>query len=144
MEKESTPETTGFDGRTLGEVLRDARQQKKLSLQDVENATSIRLTYIQAIEENRIDGQISPVYAKGFISQYANYLGLDPTGLFSQHSHGLSEAEKQEFDYGIGTLERRNYVSSGGIKWLPNLMYVGSTVLVLICGWYLAKFLGVV
>ena len=144
MEIDSSNDHLGVDTRTLGEVLRDARQQKKLSIQGVENATSIRLTYLQAIEDNTIDGLISPVYAKGFISQYANYLGLDPQNLLNNHNHVLSKAAKQEFDYGIGTLERRNNMGSGGIRWLPNLMYVGSTVFILICGWYLAKSLGVV
>ncbi len=47
-------------------------------------------------------------------------------------------AEKQEFSYGIGTLEKRGN-PQGGIRWMPNLMW-GSLFLVLGIGvWYFGK-----
>ncbi|MEK7339558.1 MAG: hypothetical protein AABZ92_02450, partial [Verrucomicrobiota bacterium] len=47
-----------------------------------------------------------------------------------------------EFSYGIGTLEVRGSMG-GGIKWLPNLLWVAVAAFVLVIAWYLAKFLGV-
>lgn len=63
---------------TLGETLREARQAKGASLEDVEALTKIRAWYVQALEEERHEQLPSPVYVRGFLRNYAIYLGLDP------------------------------------------------------------------
>jgi cytoskeletal protein RodZ len=63
---------------TVGNVLRNEREKKGLSIKDIENATSIRALYINAIEENDFKVIPGEVYVKGFIRNYAGYLGLDP------------------------------------------------------------------
>jgi len=61
----------------LGELLRKARQDKGLSLAQVEEATRIRGAYLQALEEEAYDRLPAPVYVKGLLKNYALYLGLD-------------------------------------------------------------------
>jgi len=63
---------------TLGETLRAARQAKGASLEDVEALTKIRVRYVEALEEERFDELPNPVYVRGFLRNYALYLGLDP------------------------------------------------------------------
>jgi len=63
--------------QTVGELLRDERGKKGLSLKDIENAISIRTLYINAIEEGNYNLVPGEVYLKGFIRNYANYLGLN-------------------------------------------------------------------
>ena len=63
--------------QTVGEILRNEREKKGLSLKDIEAATSIRALYINAIEEDNYKIVPGEVYLKGFIRNYANYLGLD-------------------------------------------------------------------
>ena len=63
--------------QTVGELLRDKREQKDLSIKDIENAISIRTLYINAIEEGNYKLVPGEVYLKGFIRNYANYLGLN-------------------------------------------------------------------
>lgn len=67
--------------QTVGEILRSEREKKGISIKDVEAATSIRALYINAIEES--DYKIVPgeVYLKGFIRNYANFLGLNGPGM---------------------------------------------------------------
>lgn len=62
---------------TIGETLRDTRIAKGISLEQAEEDTKIRKRYLQALEEG--DYSILPgmVYAKGFLRNYANYLGLN-------------------------------------------------------------------
>lgn len=62
---------------SIGESLRDARIAKGISLEQAEEDTKIRKRYLQALEEG--DYSILPgmVYAKGFLRNYANYLGLN-------------------------------------------------------------------
>ena len=57
--------------KALGEIFQTRRKELNLSLKEVENSTSIRLPYLQAIEEGQMDKLISPIYAQGFVKQYA-------------------------------------------------------------------------
>lgn len=114
-----------------------------LSLKEVENSTSIRTSYLQAIEEGKCDQFLSSVYIIGFIRQYATFLGLDVEKIIHDYPNALKfDSEKHEFSYGIGTLEVRGTMG-GGVKWFPNIMWIGVSALVLVFAWYLARYLGV-
>ncbi len=63
--------------QTIGEILRIERENKGLTVKEIEIATSIRTVYITAIEEGNYNIIPGEVYLKGFIRNYANYLGLD-------------------------------------------------------------------
>lgn len=63
--------------QTVGELLRSEREKKGLAIKDAERATSIRALYLSAIEEGKYSVVPGEVYLKGFIRNYANYLGLD-------------------------------------------------------------------
>jgi len=130
----------------LGEVFKARRDEKRLSLKEVENATSIRMSYLQAIEEGHLGKLISPIYAHGFISKYATFLEMDGDQLIREHPYVqkiLTEKnpESDDFPLGIGSLEVRG--SPGGeVKWLPNLMWVGLSVLGILTFWFLGRYLG--
>lgn len=130
--------------KTVGEMFRAKREEMHLSLKEVENATSIRQMYLQAIEEGRISQFLSPVYSMGFIKQYATFLGYDAEQLIKENPAAFKmRPEKQEFAYGIGTLEKRGS-PSGGVRWKPNLLWGALSLFIIIAAWYFAKFLGVV
>lgn len=126
----------------LGETLKQKRNEKSLSLKEVENATSIRMNYLHAIEEGDISKLISPIYAQGFIRQYATLLGVDGDTIIREHPEIFSKKENQEFSYGIGTLEMRGN-PGGGVKWVPNILWIGAFVFILVVAWYFARFLEV-
>ncbi len=128
---------------SVGEIFKQRRQEMNLSLKEIENATSIRVAHLQAIEEGEMSKLISPVYAQGFIRQYANYLGIDADKVVNEYSHHLSRPDPQDFAYGIGTLEMRGG-PGGGVKWLPNLVWILVSVLVVVGAWYLARYLEVI
>lgn len=128
--------------KRLGDTLKGKRKELNLSLKEVENATSIRQTYIEAIENGNIQEQISGVYAQGFMRQYANFLGMNVEQLIQDNPAAFrSPGEKHDFAYGIGTLEVRGSMG-GGVKWLPTLLWAGASALILVIAWFLAKFLG--
>lgn len=66
-----------MDAREIGRLLRERREALGLTLRDVQAATKIRLRYLEAIEAGETDVLPAPVYARGFVRTYANYLGLD-------------------------------------------------------------------
>ncbi|MGD0664371.1 MAG: helix-turn-helix domain-containing protein [Rhabdochlamydiaceae bacterium] len=129
--------------KRLGEMLKMKRAEKNLSLKEVENATSIRQNHLESIEEGTINDHLAAVYALGFMKQYATFLGLEVDKLMKENPGAFQNTvTKQEFSYGIGTLEKRGS-QSGGVKWFPNILWAGLSAVVLIAAWYLAKALGV-
>lgn len=131
------------DLKDVGALFKTKRKELHLTLKEVENGTSIRTAYLEAIEDGRIHDCISSVYALGFMKQYASFLGLDMDQLALDNPELCKmPAEKHEFSYGIGTLEVRGSMG-GGVKWLPNLIWAGVAALVLVVAWYLAKFAGI-
>jgi|SRR5579872_2774611 len=131
------------DMKHLGALYKAKRREMNLSLKEVENTTSIRTGYLEAIEEGKINQFISSVYALGFIKQYGLFLGVDIERLIRENPQAFKmPAEKHEFAYGIGTLEVRGALG-GGVKWFPSLMWAGISALVIVIAWFLAKYLGV-
>ena len=61
---------------TAGARLKKIRQERGLSLEDVQKKTKIHLNVLRAIEGDSIS-DLSPIYLKGFIKIYCSYLGLD-------------------------------------------------------------------
>ena len=61
----------------LGDQLRHARENKSLSLEEIEKATGIRKRFLQAMEEGRFDVLPGPIQLRGFLRNYANYVGLN-------------------------------------------------------------------
>lgn len=130
--------------KKVGELFKAKRKELNLSLKEVENATSIRTSHLEAIEEGKKDEFLSPVYLLGFMRQYASFLGMDGEKIIEEHSEAFDKVlNKPEFSYGIGTLEVRGSMG-GGVKWLPNLIWATVSVVVIVVAYYLAKYLGVI
>jgi cytoskeletal protein RodZ len=123
----------------VGDVFKQRRKEMNLTLKEVENATSIRTTYLQAIEEGEMDKLISPIYAQGFLKQYAVFLGMDGDEIIRENAHLFTRSDVQEFSYGIGTLEMRGNPGAG-VKWFPNLIWLVGFVVIMVLAWFLARF----
>lgn len=65
------------DGVEIGRILRRARRELGMSLDEVEQATKIRKHYLESLEREDYDAMPAPVYAHGFLKSYATYVGLD-------------------------------------------------------------------
>ena len=61
---------------TLGDILREARETRGLTPDDVERATRIRARYVHALEEHQFQELPGDVYTRGFLRNYAIFLGL--------------------------------------------------------------------
>lgn len=129
--------------KRVGAAFKSKRKELNFSLKEAENSTSIRSSYLEAIEEGNIDEHIAGVYAIGFMKQYANFLGIDVESMIRENPQAFRmPTEKHDFSYGIGTLEMRGSMG-GGVKWLPNVLWAGAAAILLVIAWYLAKFLGI-
>jgi cytoskeleton protein RodZ len=63
----------------VGERLKAAREQKKLSLEDVADQTRIPLRHLQNLEAGDWSNLPAPTYTIGFAKSYASAVGLDRT-----------------------------------------------------------------
>jgi len=69
----------------IGHILREARENKGLTLEDVQAKTRISVRYLAALEGGRYDALPTPVHVRGFLRNYARYLGLDPQPLLDRY-----------------------------------------------------------
>jgi cytoskeletal protein RodZ len=71
------------EGKTIGEILRAAREEKKLTVEQVNRETRISVQTIRALERDDFGSFASETYLKGFLRNYAEFLGLDGNALWS-------------------------------------------------------------
>ncbi len=76
---------------TPGNKLREAREARGLSLDDVAHVTRIPRSSLALLEEGRADKLPAPVFVRGFIRAYARAVGLDPAVVVRLHDLGLTE-----------------------------------------------------
>lgn len=127
------------DIKQVGDQFKQRRKEMNLSLKEVENATSIRMNHLQAIEEGEMEKLISPIYAQGFLKQYASFLGIDGEEIIRENAILFKRTGNQEFSYGIGTLEVRGNPGAG-IKWFPNAIWIGIFVGLMALAWFVARY----
>ena len=60
----------------IGTILKKERESKKITLEQVEEATKIRRKYLEAIENEKFEVLPGEVYVKGFVATYLKYLGI--------------------------------------------------------------------
>lgn len=66
-----------MDRLALGRYLRESREARELTLEDVVQASRIRRSVLESFEQGNFDVAESQVQIRGFLRNYAHYLGLD-------------------------------------------------------------------
>ncbi len=90
-----------MDTLGVGQRLRDAREARGLSLDEIEAATRIRRRYLEALEAEAFDQLPAPAYAKAFLRSYASHLGLpieDLLGMYPELRSGPAVAQGSPVD----------------------------------------------
>lgn len=64
--------------KTAGQILKEKREEKRISLDGVAQETKIRKPYLVALEKDDYQSLPSVTTSKGFIRNYAQFLGLNP------------------------------------------------------------------
>lgn len=125
--------------KTLGDLLKGARRQKKVSVRQAEEATKIRAKWLLALESDAWEQLPSEVYGRGYLFQYSDYLGLSRKTVEEQYDRERCLLSQR--------CERAREASGLSIKSsirIPKfyittrlLSYVMSAVVVLVMGGYL-------
>lgn len=74
---------------SVGERLKSAREARRITLQEACGVTKIQKQTLEAIEQDRIQESLDPVYARIFVKKYASFLGLDAGAIVDEYP-GLS------------------------------------------------------
>ncbi|CAG7624132.1 RodZ domain-containing protein [Paenibacillus allorhizosphaerae] len=113
----------------LGQLLRKARMEKKISLDDLQETTKIRKRYLEAIEEG--DYKIMPgnFYVRAFIKSYAEAVGLDPNEVLRLYQNVIPSPEPEHIEPIRSKRTTRNTERIG--KWASNVMMISFVVLIL-------------
>jgi cytoskeletal protein RodZ len=99
--------------------LRAARERKGVDLYRAERDTKIRARYLEALERGDWRALPGSVYTKGFLRNYALYLGLDPAEVLRdwRHEGGDARASESILMPRAITAPRQGPTISAGVVW---------------------------
>ncbi|MBN1250166.1 MAG: DUF4115 domain-containing protein [Anaerolineae bacterium] len=75
---------------SLGAWLRHARESQRVALDDAVGALRIRRRYLQALEMGDYDALPGPIQARGFLRNYARFLGMPVEEVLARYDAELS------------------------------------------------------
>ena len=79
--------------RTVGQVLKEERERKFFSLDEIEKATKIRKELLSALEEGLYQKLPPQTFVQGFIKNYGKFLGLNTEKLLAVYRREFSEGK---------------------------------------------------
>ncbi len=123
--------------KTVGDMLLSARLSRRLTLDDVEKATKIRKKFLVSIEGDDFSKLPTGAYTKGFVRNYAQYLGLDGEKIMAFYRRQTEEVSKSSL------LPNRSEPVNPSLFRLTPTRFVKILVGVLIClflGYFLLQY----
>ncbi|WP_194841269.1 helix-turn-helix domain-containing protein [Salinibacillus xinjiangensis] len=82
----------------LGEKLREAREEKGLSLHEIQQMTKIQTRYLQAIEEGNYKVLPGSFYTRAFIREFAENVGLNADQLLEEYQSELPSSTDEDLE----------------------------------------------
>jgi len=67
----------------LGEILQHAREQRGITLEEAERVTHIARRYLAALEAEDFSAFPAPVFGRGFLRNYSQFLGLNANDMLA-------------------------------------------------------------
>ena len=98
----------------LGIRLKEAREAKGLSLDDLQTITKIQKRYLLGIEEGNYSMMPGKFYVRAFIKQYAEAVGIEPEELFNQYKQDIPETAKEQLPEQLSRVKTRKTPLTGG------------------------------
>lgn len=112
--------------KSVGQLLQSVRNEKKIDLADVARITRIRVQFLQALESDDYSQLPSGTVARGFIKNYAQFLGISTEQILAMFRRDFMEGpEGRIIPRGIS--EPVNEIS----LWTPKTTTVAVIVLLL-------------
>jgi cytoskeletal protein RodZ len=126
----------------LGKRLKEAREQKNLSLDDVQTLTKIQKRYLVGIEEGNYALMPGKFYIPAFIKQYAEAVGLDPEIIFEEFKDEIPSTNHEALPEQLSRVKSRKTISIKGNKIMGILPKVLTAIVILLAAvaiWVIAQ-----
>lgn len=127
----------------IGETLKEARIEKGLSLDDIQEMTKIQKRYLLAIEQDDYESLPGRFYARAFIKEYAQAVGLDYEVLlhgFDESSIQVSNETNYEYSNLSRTRRKRSTLRGTSIfSLLPTIIVVILVIAIIFIAWTLSQ-----
>ncbi len=122
----------------LGKRLKEAREAKDFSLDDLQRVTKIQKRYLIGIEEGSYDMMPGKFYVRAFIKQYCEAVGLQPEVIFEEYKEEIPAAYDDEIPVSLSRVQTRKGVSASSSKALdviPKILIAVFVIAVLVAVW---------
>lgn len=86
----------GSELASFGEELRREREIRGISLKEIADATKISRRFLEAIERNDHKTLPAPVFTRGFVREYARYVGLNIEDMVNRYNFAASRDDRIE------------------------------------------------
>ncbi|MCP3739165.1 helix-turn-helix domain-containing protein [Rossellomorea sp. BNER] len=109
----------------LGARLKEAREAKGYSLEDLQRVTKIQKRYLIGIEEGNYDLIPGKFYVRAFIKQYAESVGLSPEVIFEEYKNDIPTSFNDDIPEQLSRVNTRKTVpqsSSKAFDIIPKLL----------------------
>ncbi|MDO8638672.1 MAG: helix-turn-helix domain-containing protein, partial [Candidatus Daviesbacteria bacterium] len=83
--------------RTVGQILKETREAKFYTLEDVEKNIKIRKEILIALEADNYQKLPPPTFVQGFIKNYAKFLGLDREKMLAVYRREFSTNKNKPY-----------------------------------------------
>lgn len=114
--------------KTVGEILKNGRKEKRLTLTQISTKTRINKNYLKALEKNNYEQLPEAAFVKGFIRNYAKAVDLNPSQALAIF--------RRDYDQNVkGQVIPRSFVDSPSGKrslWTPKTSIIVAVSLVVI------------
>jgi cytoskeletal protein RodZ len=118
--------TQDAESISFGNWLRRQRELREISLREIADVTKISIRYLEALEQDRFDVLPAPVFAKGFLREYARYVGLDPDEVVNSYLTAQATVEPEEIPEVRGSQQ-----AHGRLERTSGLLLTGAVVALL-------------
>ncbi|WP_319023470.1 helix-turn-helix domain-containing protein [Peribacillus frigoritolerans] len=115
----------------LGNRLKEAREAKGLSLEDLQELTKIQKRYLIGIEEGNYSMMPGKFYVRAFIKQYCEAVGLDSEEIFEQYKNEIPSVYSEELPEQLSRVQSRKTIPAGDSKVVEMLPRILAVVLVI-------------
>ncbi|SFG09938.1 protein RodZ, contains Xre-like HTH and DUF4115 domains [Priestia megaterium] len=129
----------------LGQRLRQERESKGLSLEDLQKLTKIQKRYLLGIEEGNYEVMPGKFYVRAFIKQYCEAIGLDTDAIFEEYKSDIPSTQTEDMPQQLSRVRSRKEIPqhtkgvSKAYDYLPTVLVVAGVVVVGIIIWVIAQ-----
>jgi cytoskeleton protein RodZ len=109
---------------SLGQELKDAREQRGVPLRSISEATHIGMRFLQAIENDDYDQLPGGIFNKSFVLKYARQVGLDEAQVAERYDQLMTEKGVEPPKPTVSYIDDFDERSTSSRFWLPALIFM--------------------